>query len=99
MQLRRENDTVPVLVFVGCCLSAAAILLVKRYRQDPTSYATVSGTLHDRRALSIGTVVAAAFLALNIVNGDGITWSVFPAAFTGFVVAAIVHHTKAHKSR
>ena len=87
----------PILIMCGLLLTSAAVTTVVRWRRNPSAYAIIGGTFHDRRAISIGIVVAAVVLALNVLGGEGVAWTLFPAAFIGFVVASIIHHARTRR--
>jgi len=42
--------------------------------------------------------VSVAVLSSNVVGGEGVVWTLFPAAFFGFVAASIIHYVQTRQS-
>lgn len=87
----------PVLIVVGLLLASAVTTIVVRYRRNPSAYAILGGTVRDRRALSIGLLMALAVVVANAADGESIPWALLPSAFIGFVAASIVHHFRTRR--
>lgn len=79
-------------------LASAVTTVILRWHRQPSRYASIPATLHDRFAVAVGATVFAVILVSSSADGS-VVMAVIPAALFSFIVASIVHAVRASRAR
>lgn len=87
-----------ILATSALLCTTAVVVVVHRYRRDPSHGQAFDDLFHDRVALAVWAAVTAAYVVGGIV-WQGSMGGVIPGLSVGGVLAAVVHLTRDRRRR